>query len=227
MTILIVVGHPDDEVLGCGGSIAKWSDQGESVHVVIMAEGETSRNSDPVVKDSLKKTLALKKNAINSGKILGLASVSFCDYPDNRMDSLDRLDIVKSIEEKISKIQPDTVITHHCSDLNIDHRIISECVITACRPYPGQCVRRILSFEVPSSTEWQISNSSAPFQPNWFEDVSDTFDRKIEALMVYELEMREWPHPRSLKNIKYLSKVRGASVGIDMAEAFVLLRELH
>jgi len=168
----------------------------------------------------------LEKLAHQAGKILGVNSVTLLGFPDNRMDSLDRLDVIKAVEKEIERLKPDTVVTHHSGDLNIDHRIINEAVVTACRPQPENTVHRILSFEVPSSTEWQSSTSILAFQPNWFEDVSKTIDKKIEALKIYQSEMREWPHSRSLKNIINLSKYRGSSVGREAVEAFVLLREI-
>jgi LmbE family N-acetylglucosaminyl deacetylase len=220
------VAHPDDEVLGCGASIAKWTASGILVHVLIMAEGITSRD---VIRDKYEKSgelSQLEKLAHQAGKILGVNSVTLLGFPDNRMDSLDRLDVIKAVEKEIERLKPDTVVTHHSGDLNIDHRIINEAVVTACRPQPENTVHRILSFEVPSSTEWQSSTSILAFQPNWFEDVSKTIDKKIEALKIYQSEMREWPHSRSLKNIINLSKYRGSSVGREAVEAFVLLREI-
>ena len=223
-TILVVVAHPDDEVLGCGASIAKWTASGNIVHILIMAEGATSRSSirDREVKSE--ELSLLEKSANSAGKILGVASVKLLDFPDNRMDSVDRLDIIKAIEEEIKRLKPHTVVTHHCGDVNIDHRITHEAVVTACRPQPGYSVRLLLAFEVMSSTEWQPPGSNFVFQPNWFEDVVKTFDFKIKALDCYQSEMREWPHPRSLNNIKNLAQYRGSMVGCEFAEGFMLLR---
>lgn len=223
-TILVVAAHPDDEVLGCGGSIAKWTASGNIVHILIMAEGATSRSSirDREVKSE--ELSLLEKSANSAGKILGVASVKLLDFPDNRMDSVDRLDIIKAIEEEIKRLKPDTVVTHHCGDVNIDHRMTHEAVVTACRPQPGHSVRLLLAFEVMSSTEWQPPGSNFVFQPNWFEDVVKTFDFKIKALDCYQSEMREWPHPRSLNNIKNLAQYRGSMIGCEFAEGFMLLR---
>ena len=223
-TILVVAAHPDDEVLGCGGSIAKWTASGHIVHVLIMAEGATSRSSIRDRKVKSEELSLLEKSANSAGKILGVASVKLLDFPDNRMDSVDRLDIIKAIEEEIKRLKPDTVVTHHCGDVNIDHRITHEAVVTACRPQPGDSVRLLLAFEVMSSTEWQPPGSNFVFQPNWFEDVVKTFDFKIKALDCYQSEMREWPHPRSLNNIKNLAQYRGSMVGCEFAEGFMLLR---
>ena len=223
-TILVVAAHPDDEVLGCGASIAKWTSSGSIVHILIMAEGSTSRDLVRNRKAKSNELLLLEKSAHSAGNILGAASVKLLDFPDNRMDSLDRLDVIKAIEAEIERIKPDTVVTHHCGDVNIDHRITHEAVVTACRPQPDSSVRCLLAFETASSTEWQTSQSSIPFQPNWFEDISTTLDRKIEALKAYDSEIHEFPHSRSYKSLKYLAHWRGASVGVDSAEAFMLLR---
>jgi len=227
MTTLLVSAHPDDEVLGCGASIAKWSSRGEEVHILIMAEGATSRTENRDIDLKSEELSLLAKSAQKAGEILGATSVKLLGFPDNRMDSLDRLDVIKAVEMEIDRLKPHTVVTHHSGDLNIDHRTVHEAVVTACRPQPNQSVRRLLTFEVPSSTEWQPAESNRPFQPNWFEDIIETIDRKIEALKVYELEMREWPHPRSLKNVENLARWRGSSVGCQAAEAFMLIREIR
>jgi N-acetylglucosamine malate deacetylase 1 len=226
MNILIVAAHPDDEVLGCGGSIAKWSKDGNKVHVLIMAEGATSRDK---IRDRDNRNIELSrlaKSANEAGMILGIKSIELLGYPDNRMDSIDLLDVVKLIEKYIEKIKPDVVVTHHSGDLNVDHQIIHKAVMTACRPQPVCTVKRILSFEVASSTEWQSPTINNPFIPNWFEDISDTLEMKIIALEAYKSEMCEWPHARSIKAVEHLAKWRGATVGCDAAEAFMLIREV-
>ena len=146
--------------------------------------------------------------------------------PDNRLDSLHRLDIIKRIEERVDRHQPECVYIHHAGDVNIDHRRLHEAVVTACRPMPGHVVRRLLSFEVASSTEWQPPGSASAFQPNWFVDISAQWERKREALIIYANEMRTWPHARSLKAVEHLARWRGAQVGVEAAEAFCLLRQL-
>ena len=224
--ILVVVAHPDDEVLGCGASIAKWAAAGDSVYILIMAEGVTSRDKVRDRNIKSKELSMLAKSAQQACDILGAKSVKLLDFPDNRMDSIDLLDVIKAVEKELNSLEPDTVVTHHGGDLNIDHRIVHEAVITACRPQPNNFIRRILAFEVPSSTEWQAPSLSTAFQPNWFEDVSGTIEYKINALNIYKTEMREWPHARSIDSVKYLSYWRGSSVGCKMAEAMLLIREM-
>ncbi len=226
MKSLIIAAHPDDEVLGCGGSMAKWSNNGHEVHVLIMAEGATSRDSNRNRENRKDDLSELEKSAKEASKVLGIKPIELMDYPDNRMDSVDLLDVVKIIESYIEKIKPDVVVTHHSGDLNIDHQIVNKAVMTACRPQPENTVKRILSFEVPSSTEWQSTTINNSFIPNWFEDISDTLNLKLKALEAYQSEMREWPHARSIKAVEHLAKWRGATVGCEAAEAFMLIREV-
>jgi LmbE family N-acetylglucosaminyl deacetylase len=223
-SILVVAAHPDDEVLGCGGTIAKMADQGVTVHVAFLADGVFSRVGDTAAQqEELQARRVAAKKACN---ILSVKSVSFGRYPDNRMDTVALLDITKVVEELIAEHRPDTVFTHHVGDVNIDHRRIHEAVVTACRPQRGHVVKTLLCFEVPSSTEWQLPNSAPAFLPNWFVDISTTIDRRLAALEVYAAELRVWPHPRSKQGLEYLARWRGATVGVDAAEAFMLGRHL-
>ena len=224
--ILVVAAHPDDEVLGCGGTIARHADSGDQVEVLIVAEGSTSRQQKrdrAQVRDELS---SLANAAQIAGSILGAAGVELLDLPDNRLDSLNRLDLIKRVEEFVERHQPECVYVHHAGDVNIDHRRLHEAVVTACRPTPGHVVKRLLSFEVASSTEWQPPGSGPAFHANWFVDISDQWARKREALAAYSSEMRDWPHARSLDAIEHLARWRGAQVGVEAAEAFSLLRHL-
>ena len=225
-SILFVAAHPDDEVLGCGGTIARHADAGDHVQVLIVAEGATSRQQHRDRNQATGELSALAQAAQQAGAILGAQGVELLDLPDNRLDSLDRLDLIKHIEERIARHQPQVVYLHHAGDVNVDHRRLHEAVVTACRPTPGQPVRRLLSFEVASSTEWQPPGSAPPFQPNWFVDISAQWPRKREALAAYASEMRPWPHARSLEALEHLARWRGAQVGVEAAEAFCLLRQL-
>ena len=224
--ILVVAAHPDDEVLGCGGTIARHSDAGDQVQLLIVAEGATSRQQHRNRDEALEELSALARSAQHAGAILGVKGVELLDLPDNRIDSLDRLDLIKRIEERIEHYQPQVVYTHHAGDVNVDHRLLHEAVVTACRPTPGQPVRRLLSFEVASSSEWQPPGSAPSFHPNWFVDISAQWLRKREALVAYSSEMRPWPHARSIEALEHLARWRGAQVGMEAAEAFCLLRLL-
>ncbi len=226
-SVFIVAAHPDDEVLGCGGSIARHADAGDHVQVLIVAEGATSRQQQRDRGQVDTELSDLARAAQKAGEILGATGVELLDLPDNRLDSIDRLDLVKLIEARIKRYQPQIVYTHHSGDVNIDHRRLHEAVVTACRPTPGHSVKRLLSFEVASSTEWQPPGSAPAFQANWFVDISDQWERKRLALEAYASEMRPWPHARSIQALEHLAGWRGAQVGVEAAEAFCLLRELR
>ncbi len=226
MNILVVAAHPDDEVLGCGGTMAKHIQNGDEVNVLILAEGLTSRDEQREREKRLDELSNLAEAAHEANRLLGAQSLTLYDFPDNRMDSVDLLDIVKVIEAAIDQYSPDVVYTHHAGDVNIDHRIVHQAVVTACRPIPGQCVKTLLFFEVPSSTEWQTAGSAPSFLPNYFVDIGGNMNLKIQALEAYASEMRVWPHPRSIKAVEYLARWRGATVGVEAAEGFMLGRQL-
>lgn len=223
-SVLVVAAHPDDEVLGCGGTIAKLSDQGASIHVAFIADGVSSRDGQGLVRaPQLQQRHQAARDAC---RILGVETVSFGDYPDNRLDTVALLDLTQSIESLIAVHQPALVLTHHGGDLNIDHRRVHQAVATACRPQRGHSVTTLLCFEVASSTEWQLQSPTPNFAPNWFVDISETLSRKFEALEAYAVEIRDWPHPRSRKGILAIAEWRGATVGVDAAEAFMLGRKI-
>lgn len=224
--VAVIAAHPDDEALGCGGTIARMAKEGRAVHILLMADGESSRNgADSIQIDPAR--LVLRHDAAERAcRILGCASVQLLNLPDNRLDSIDLLDVVKLIEGFIQRFRPATIFTHHAGDVNIDHRVVHDAVISACRPQPGFFVKELLFFEVPSSTEWSPPGSGEFFNPNWFCDVSETIGAKMGALQAYGEELREFPHPRSLRALDALARWRGASAGFEAAEAFVLGRKL-
>jgi LmbE family N-acetylglucosaminyl deacetylase len=224
--VVVIVAHPDDEILGCGGTIARHIRDGDEVHVLIMAEGLTSRDQQRNRSAHLPELSGLAKAAHAANNILCTTSLTLKDLPDNRMDSLDRLDIIKIVEEFIQEHTPNIVYTHHIGDVNIDHRRIHEAVVTACRPIPGQPVSTLLFFEIASSTEWQPPVSAAVFSPSWFVDISETLDLKLKALRAYQSEMRPWPHSRSVEALENLAKWRGATIGVCAGEAFILGRNI-
>ncbi len=225
--VLVVAAHPDDEVLGCGGTIARHVHAGDKVKILIVAEGATSRQLRRNSLDASAELSGLVRAAHSAASILGVSGIEMLGFPDNRLDTIDRLDLIKAIEASISLYQPDTVYLHHAGDVNVDHRRLHEAVVTACRPTPGHCVRRLLSFEVMSSTEWQPPGSAQVFQPNWFVDISAYLAQKHRALEAYSCEMRPWPHSRSIQAVEHLARWRGAQAGVDAAEAFYLLRNIQ
>lgn len=219
--VLIVAAHADDEALGCGGTIARHVAEGDAVHAVFMADGVNSRTNTAI--GDLERRMAAARQA---HEILGLQHVEYLGLPDNCMDSLPLLNIVKALESVIQSIAPQVIYTHHDGDLNIDHRITHNAVMTACRPLPGSTVQEIFSFEVLSSTEWSTPYQE-PFLPNMFVDISDYLDKKLRALQAYQLEMRTRPHSRSIEHAEYLARHRGHSVGVGAAEAFMAIRQIR
>lgn len=216
-TVLVVAAHPDDEVLGCGGTIANHSLEGDAVHILILADGETSRTSAP--SDAKRNSAALK-----AAVALGAKPPKLLGLPDNRLDSQPLLDVIRHVEAYVSEISPQVIYTHHGSDLNVDHAVAHRAVLTACRPLPGSPVKAIYSFEVPSSTEWTSAALGPAFRPNYFVDISTAAKQKHAALDCYREELRPFPHPRSHEAIEALARWRGATCGLALAEAFETVR---
>ncbi len=221
--VLVFAAHPDDELLGLGGTVRRLVDEGVIVRAVIMAEGITSRadKRDEAVHTDL---IELQKDARMAAQIVGYSSIEFCGLADNRMDGMELLDIIKLVSHYIEKYNPDTIFTHHHGDLNIDHRQTCEAVLTSCRPVGKYNVKRIYAFETPSSSEWNF-NYSEPFHPNVYFDVTDTLEAKVRGMECYRTERTEYPHPRSAQALRSLGRLRGSCVGYGMSEAFMLLRE--
>jgi N-acetylglucosamine malate deacetylase 1 len=218
--ILVIAAHPDDEVLGCGGTIARHTMSGDNVYVLFMTNGVSARGNDKSA------VMNRKYSAQKASDILGIKSLTFFDYPDNQMDSVPLLGIVKDIEKVVSNIHPRVIYTHHIGDLNVDHSVTHRAVMTACRPQPGCEVREIYSFEVLSSTEWSITSAETVFMPNLYYDINSVLNKKVEAFKAYEEEIRFFPHSRSVQGLKSLALYRGSSVGMESAEAFQILRLL-
>ena len=216
--ILVIAAHPDDEVLGCGATIARHVAEGDRVAVLFMADGVGARAPEDRERDLTSRQMAAKCACAE----LGVTDVTILCHPDNRMDQVALLDIVQDIERVVERCQPNIIYTHHAGDVNIDHRRVHDAVASACRSQPGFCLRQLLFFEIPSSTEWRSPASMAPFAPNWFVDVSDYLPKKLAALSVYGEELRAFPHPRSIEAVEHLARWRGATVGVVAAEAFEL-----
>jgi LmbE family N-acetylglucosaminyl deacetylase len=221
MKILIIAAHPDDEVLGCGGTVARLTPD-NTINTLILGEGITSRDIPRQEKD--RALFNLQNNCKKANSLLGVKKVFFENFPDNKFDSIPLLDIVRSIEACIKKIRPDQIYTHHHGDLNIDHRITQHAVLTAARPFGDNTVKKIFSFEVLSSTEWNVQDTATMFRPNTWINISNTIQTKLDAMQEYTGELCVYPHPRSLDGIKILAAKRGLEVGVPYAEAFHLIR---
>lgn len=222
--ILVVAAHPDDEALGCGGTMAKLAMEGNEVYTVVLGEGITSRDIQRNRQEKENEIETLRNQLMEANKILGVKDCFIFDFPDNRFDTVALLDIVKVIESVKKQVNPEVVFTHHHGDLNIDHQITFKAVMTAFRPVPGESVKEIYTFDIPSSSEWSGSHSAVFFRPNLFIDISETKSKKVEALKKYKSELMNFPHPRSLEAIDILSKQRGIQVGLGAAETFEIVR---
>jgi len=226
MNVLIVAAHPDDEVLGCGGTCARLAREGHTVSIAILGEGITSRyerreDADP----TLLQELHTRSRQVAS--VLGAKEVCLHGLPDNRFDTLPLLDVVKIVENLIDRLVPTVIYTHHGGDLNIDHAIVHRAVLTATRPVPGHPVRELYAFEVPSSTEWSFQRVEPSFRPNVFVSIADTLDVKLKALSHYQSEICAFPHPRSLEALRIIARRWGTVVGCEAAEAFEVLRVIR
>lgn len=224
--VLVIAAHPDDEVLGCGGTVARLTAQGTEVYITILATGLTSRpDFDPTQQAALLQVH--HDRARRAGALLGAREVRVLDFPDQKMDTLPLLDITQAIEREIARIQPDTVFTQHGGDLNLDHVITYRATLTATRPMQGSSVRRVYAYEVASSTEWSFQKFEPRFHPTVFFDIQETLETKIAAMQVYESETRLFPHPRSPESLRAIAHRWGSVVGLQAAEAFDLVREIH
>lgn len=222
--VLVVAAHPDDEVLGPGATIAKHSHVGDTVQIAIAAQGATSRaNKESGTAEFVDE---LRETAKKASSALGALPPIFFEFPDNAMDGITLLQICQKVEELVESFQPSVVYTHHGGDLNIDHELIHRAVLTATRPLPGSCVKSVYTYETVSSTEWFAPHQQFQFRPTRFVDVSNSFDKKLEALKIYSKEMREFPHARSHEAVAALATFRGANSGFYKAEAFSVVREL-
>ena len=226
---MIVVAHPDDEILGLGASMNRLiNDYQVTTHVIILGEGVTSRSENRELGKWTSELNIHKQNIKDAQKIIGYHSLNTYDLPDNRFDSVNLLDIIKIIEKEKTSYQPEFVFTHHGGDVNIDHQRTFESVITACRPLSNEIVKTIITFETPSGTEWRASSDPKHFIPNLFIEISlNNLNSKINGMQCYEYEKREYPHPRSPEALEVLAKRWGIVTGKKYAEAFCLIRGVY
>jgi len=221
--VLAIAAHPDDEVLGCGGTLAKLASNGCKIFTLILGTGIASRYEASDTETVSRKIKKLREVMYKANAIIGVKKVFVDNFPDNKFDTVALLDLIKAIERIKKTLRPDIIFTHYEKDLNIDHQITYKAVITATRPLPDETVREIYSFEVPSSTEW---NCPLSFSPEVFFDITETVDLKTKALSVYKSELRRFPHPRSLKGVEINAEVWGMKTGVKYAEAFKAIRIL-
>jgi LmbE family N-acetylglucosaminyl deacetylase len=227
--IMIVVAHPDDELLGLGATMNRLiKEENINTHVVILGEGITSRSDSRDPEKWEKELLVHRKNIKQAQESIGYHNVSIHDFPDNRFDTVALLDIIKVIETEKSNFQPDVIFTHHGGDVNIDHQRTFEAVITSCRPMENEKVLNIITFETPSGTEWRASSDPKHFIPNLFFSVNkENLESKIKGMESYEFEKRNYPHPRSPEALKIQAQRWGISIGKEYAEAFQVIRSIN
>ena len=218
--VMVIVAHRDDETLGMGGTIAKHVEQGDVVFCISMTDGVGARGV------GLEARAIRDAAAIAAGKILGLSWLESESFPDNGMDTVPLLEVINAIEEKKRLVKPTIVYTHSSTDLNVDHKIVSQATLTAFRPQPSEIYKEIRTFEVVSSTDYSYQTKCNAFCPNIYIDIKSTWTKKLAALMEYRTEMRAVPHVRSFEGLETLAKYRGNQVGLCYAEAFELIRKI-
>lgn len=224
MRILVIAAHPDDEVYGMGGTIAKLASQGHEVHVLIVTDGCTAQYAGcPDLQEIIKKK---HREAIEANTLLGVKQVHFGTFPDMKLDTVAHVEVNRLIEETVDRVQPDTVYTHFYGDVNLDHQMVYRSTLVAVRPVPGQCVKALYAYYVPSSTEWSPQLAHTVFLPNTMADITGFEAQKEQALLAYQTEARAYPHPRSAQYVRETDRARGLQWGLGSSEAFMLLRKI-
>jgi LmbE family N-acetylglucosaminyl deacetylase len=224
--VLVIAAHPDDEILGCGATAARLVKEGREVHFAILGEGITSRHADRGDADA-NQLAVLHQHSRDAAAKVGVESVFLHHFPDNRLDTVPLLEVVKVVEDLVDRVRPEVIYTHHNGDLNVDHGIVFRAVLTATRPTQGHPVSEIYAFEVPSSTEWAFQSIGSAFRPNVFVDVANTIEAKVVAMECYESEARMFPHPRSPEALRAIATRWGSVAGCRAAEAFELIRSVR
>ena len=220
--VLVIAAHPDDEVLGVGGTVAKLAAQGINCHLLIVTDGSSSQYRDS---DHLHEIIEAKKSETKEcADLLGFKTIHYGELPDMRLDKTPHIVINQVIEKVIDKLQPDAVFTHFWGDVNRDHQEVYKSTLVAVRPVMGQIIKDLYCYRVPSSTEWTPNKADTMFMPNVFVDISEVSEQKYNAFECYSTELREYPHPRSVQYLRETDRVAGLRVGLQAAEEFVLLR---
>tara|TARA_B100001057_G_scaffold492224_2_gene584181 strand:- start:24750 stop:25436 length:687 start_codon:yes stop_codon:yes gene_type:complete len=218
--VFVVAAHPDDEILGCGGTLLKHVDKGDKVYILFVSEGVSGRYERAKTNKCIKEINNRKKMAIKASQSGKFQIVDFLNMKNLQLNTYPHNFLTNKIVNHFKKIKPDIVYTHYEYDLNIDHYHTFFSTFVASRPNKDFHIKKLLSFEIPSSTDWGINTNGKKFNPNYFVDIEKYLKKKEKLLNFYKYEMRKPPHSRSLRNIKALSITRGGSVGINYAEAF-------
>ena len=216
--VLVIAPHPDDEVLGCGGTIAKHTSGGDEVYVCIVTKAYPPQWSE----DEIKKA---RDEVLNVNQILGIKKTYFIDLPTVKLDTIPQKELNDLISRCVVEVQPEIIYLPHKGDINKDHGLVFDAAMVAMRPRPGAVIKKVLCYETLSETEWAAPSVENAFIPNVYVDISDTLETKLKAAAAYKTELKEFPHPRSLEAISALAKLRGSTIGVEAAEAFTLVRE--
>lgn len=219
MRVLVFAPHPDDEVMGIGGTIARHVQQGDEVHLCVVTKAYPPEWSEKIIN-------VKRKEAIAAARILGIKETYFLDFPTVKLDTIPQKEVNEALSKCVRDVQPEIIYTSHRGDVNKDHRLVYEATLVATRPLPGSPVKKVLSYELLSSTEWGSSSPENAFIPNVYVNISDTLEIKKKALSVYKTEIKKFPHPRSFDAMFALAKLRGSTIGVAAAEAFMLVREI-
>lgn len=219
MIILIIAPHPDDEVLGCEGTIVKHNLSGDEVHLCIVTKAYPPEWSEDEIKER-------KEEVLRVNQILGIRKTHFLDFPTVKLDTVPHKELDEAITRVANEVQPEVVYIPHRGDVNKDHRLVFDAAMVAVKPKPGSAIRKVLSYEILSETEWGAPFVENAFIPNVYVDISETLEIKLKAMSEYKLELKEFPHPRSLEAISTLAKIRGSTTGVRAAKAFMLVREI-
>lgn len=220
MKTLVIAAHPDDEILGVGGTVAVHIEKGDSVQLAILCEGVSARNA-------AERHAEVRAQSRKAAAILGVDNLIIRDFPDQHLDARPIIEVTREVEKLIQSFQPEIVYTQFSGDLNRDHRVLAEAVMVATRPYAAPFVREVLMYETPSSTEWSSAQLSPVFQPNVFTDITYTLGKKLEAFACYAAEVCPEPHPRSLVALRQRAHYWGSLVNRQAAEPFVCVRSLR
>ena len=220
--VLIVVAHSDDESISMAGTITRHVSRGDKVIVVSMTDGVGARDSVRIDDASIRKV-----SADIASQELGFRWGECYNFNDNTLDAYPLIDVVKAVEKAKNEYDPTLVYTHSCADLNVDHRVVANAVLTAFRPQPNEKCKEIRLFEIASATDYGNPAVTGSFVPNLFIDITNNWNSKERALKAYSAEMRDYPHSRSIEGIKNLAKLRGNQIGYDLAEAFEVIRKIE
>ena len=219
MNVLVVAPHADDEILGVGGTIAKYINEGHDVFVCIVTRGHPSMFSQEVINK-------LRCETKNSHKYLGIKETFFLELPAVLLSETPRHQINKKINDVINVVKPDVVFIPHFGDMHQDHYIVSQSAMVAVRPIMQHKVLEVYSYETLSETEWNTPHASNAFIPNTYVDISNYLEKKLKAMSYFTTQLNKFPHPRSLEAIESLARLRGSTIGVNAAEAFCLIRRI-